>query len=300
MSEQTPGEQNRSLDWLTLAGSFNKQFEQLPVAEQTEFWANESIKFFVRSVDQGPGGLLAKVAELGNKASVAGLGAQSRRYSSCAERMRPWIKEAKDFLNSDCFRSEVKSYITARLEKATSFDAQESLIEMLQQRLPQGNRALRLALHCADIEITSGTPADLEKILDDLESEYRDDQDRELDARLEMELSQPKVDESAFVAAKTLREQRGMTAAACNKFLTQHGTKSAQSVDGKVRYHKPNKKRLDIHASDWLTFWQNFDRRQSDALDEDAMQDFLANAEAEKAKVKAKRKLGRASSRQVS
>lgn len=107
-------------------------------------------------------------------------------------------------------------------------------------------------------------------------------------------------DDSAFVAAKTLREQRGMTAAKCNKFLSRHGTKSEQPVEGMIRYRKPNTKKLDIHSGDWAKFWQDFDRRQSNALDEDAMQEFLANAEAEKAKVKAKRKLGRASSRQVS
>lgn len=107
-------------------------------------------------------------------------------------------------------------------------------------------------------------------------------------------------DDSSFVAAKTLREQRRMTAADCNKFLKEHGTESAQSVAGKIRKRKPNKKVLEIHAADWLKFWQDFDRRQSDALDEDAMQEFLANAEAEKVKVKSKRKVGRASSRKVS
>ena len=107
-------------------------------------------------------------------------------------------------------------------------------------------------------------------------------------------------DETAFVAAKTLREQRGMNAAKCNRFLTKHGTTAVQPVEGKVRYRKPNKKALVIHSGDWLKYWQDVERRQSDALDEDAMQEFLANAEAEKAKVKAKRKVGRASSRQVS
>ncbi len=109
-----------------------------------------------------------------------------------------------------------------------------------------------------------------------------------------------KTDDSAFVAAKTLREQRKMTASDCNKFLKQHGTMLAQSVEGKVRYRKPSKNRLNIHSGDWLTYWQEFDRRTSDALDDDAMQEFLANADAEKAKIRATRKRGRASARRGS
>ena len=161
--------------------------------------------------------------------------------------------------------------------------------------------------------IEKATPGELSKLIqnDVKEAKSRFDKDSEViltaqpvacaeNGKETPAKNQPDFDETAFVPAKTLREQREMNAANCNKFLKQYGTTSAQSVEGKVRYHKPNKKRLDIHAADWLKFWQDIDRRQSDALDEDSMQEFLANAEAEKDKVKAKRKVGRASSRQVS
>ena len=108
------------------------------------------------------------------------------------------------------------------------------------------------------------------------------------------------VDRSAFVVAKPLRDQRGMTAVQCNRFLDRYGTKSEQPVEGKVRFLKPNTKTLLIHSGDWINHWKEVDRQQSDALGEEALQEVIANVEAEKAKVKDERKLRGASSRQVS
>lgn len=103
----------------------------------------------------------------------------------------------------------------------------------------------------------------------------------------------------SYVAANVLRSQRGQTAAQCNKFLKKYGTESVEPIEGKVRFRKPNKKTLEIHAADWAKFWQEVGRRQSEALDEVAIQEFLAKADDEKAKIKSARKLGRSSSGQV-
>lgn len=117
--------------------------------------------------------------------------------------------------------------------------------------------------------------------------------------QVEAESSRIQPADGSFVAAKALRDLREMTATKCNKFLKSNGTESTEPVEGKVRFRKPNKKTLEIHAGDWISFWQEFDRRRSEALDEGALQEFLENVEADKVKIKSAAKRRRSSSGQV-
>lgn len=107
-------------------------------------------------------------------------------------------------------------------------------------------------------------------------------------------------DDSAFVAAKSLYQHRGMTPAKCNKFLVRFGSESTERVEGKIRNRRRGKNRRDIHAGDWHKFWECVDRRQFEFIQEDAIQGFLAIVEAEKERAKSKGKYSQPNSRQVS
>lgn len=78
------------------------------------------------------------------------------------------------------------------------------------------------------------------------------------------------------MASVKLRSERNLNAVKVNRLLKTHGTESIEPVNGKIRYHKPDKAKLLIHSGDWHNYWAEHDARQFEALDD--LPNFLAEA----------------------
>ena len=228
------------------------RFAQLPINEQAEFYANLLIDRLVSARHNGPGSIQKKLLETRSDATRAGAANLVRRSADEEKLLRDGIQRSEAFFRSAAFQAEVTRVIEGRLAN------QNPPLDKLEQLFSEADASARLAVRFLPKDLATNEPAlpdDLEWILKGIETacgiEVGREVEQEMEARFDSAFNAPvAIDDSAFIAAKTLREQRGINAANCNKFLAKHGTTSDQLVEGQVRYRKPNKKRLDIHSGD--------------------------------------------------
>ena len=66
----------------------------------------------------------------------------------------------------------------------------------------------------------------------------------------------------------------------CSKFLRK---------TSKIRWHKPSKNKLLIHAADWHNYWTEHDRQRDELLDNKSVQEEIAHIEARKAEARTRK-----------
>jgi hypothetical protein len=81
--------------------------------------------------------------------------------------------------------------------------------------------------------------------------------------------------DDGFVPASLLDRERFEDLTALKRWLEK-------LPSGKVRSRKPSPQRLEIHNADWTRYWAEEDRLKSEALDEESLQETIANIEARK------------------
>ena len=87
----------------------------------------------------------------------------------------------------------------------------------------------------------------------------------------------PKPDSSDYVLASAVWRNRFDTYKQFTGFI-----KNCKEI----RTRKPAPKRLAVHAGDWLRYWAEYDRRQSENLDKEAIQETIEDIEARKTKAR--------------
>lgn len=87
------------------------------------------------------------------------------------------------------------------------------------------------------------------------------------------------IDETAYVLVSKNWPEEFQTYSTFKRWLD--GTPKSE-----VRRRKPSKQRLEIHAGDWNRYWTQRKREQSEALDGEALEEFLADAEATKLRIR--------------
>lgn len=280
-------------------------FRATPSAEQlAERTADRIISDLVAFLWDEPERIRQKFADCVTDAVDDGVPKTMHAFKKPAKQIEEFIAKLDAEWKSPEFRSALTTILRNRIEgRTTPFDAPATLLR--HPFSPYTVATLQTMgkidpFAVAESEIPQIPLKELRAGLGDL---YRQKRDAERAALVSAAVSahpDAAVDDSAFVAAKTLYQHRGMTAAKCNKFLKRFGTESTEPIEGKIRNRPKGGNRREIHSGDWHKFWEYVDRRQFEFINEDAIEAFLANVEAEKSKVKSAKKLGGANSQKVS
>ena len=95
------------------------------------------------------------------------------------------------------------------------------------------------------------------------------------------------VDESAFISARPLAVERGMSLPQLNKLLKK-------IPETQIRRRKPSPQRLELHAGDWHRYFEEQDRQRDEAFDKDVAQEMIEGILANMAEAQAtKRRRGK-------
>jgi hypothetical protein len=86
-------------------------------------------------------------------------------------------------------------------------------------------------------------------------------------------------DESAFAPAGGLWRPRFKSYKKFKKWLDQQ-------PEGRIRRRSPRSNRLDVHVGDWHSYWNERDRQHTELLDDEALQETIADIEARKAAIR--------------
>jgi len=89
-------------------------------------------------------------------------------------------------------------------------------------------------------------------------------------------------DLTGLVPMSYLWPSRFEQASHCNRFLNEHP---------EIRQHKPSKNRRLVHEGDYLAYWADHDRKQSDLLDNENVQGLIADIEARKLEERERKRL---------